>query len=146
MTASGLTLQNSAIFLRSPTGNVAVRTAKQNVGLNADRAQLLDRMLRRLGLQFARRRDVGHQRQVNEDGRPARQLVAELADRLEERQAFDVADRAADLDQHEIDVLIARQDEVLDRVGNVRNDLHGAAEDNRRGAPWRGCPDRCGPS
>ena len=32
----------------------------------------------------------------------APELVAELADRLEERQAFDVADRAADLAQHEI--------------------------------------------
>ena len=37
----------------------------------------------------------------------ARQLVAELADRLEERQPFDVADRAADLDQHEIEAVIA---------------------------------------
>ena len=37
----------------------------------------------------------------------ARQIVAELADRLEERQALDVADRAADLDQHEIVVVIA---------------------------------------
>ncbi len=37
----------------------------------------------------------------------ARQLVAELADRLEERQALDVADRAADLDQHEIEAVIA---------------------------------------
>ena len=36
-----------------------------------------------------------------------RQIVLELADRLEERQALDVADRAADFDQREIDVLIA---------------------------------------
>ena len=58
----------------------------------------------------------------------ARQLVAELADRLEERQALDVADRAADLAQHEIDVLVAGGDEVLDRVGDVRDHLHGRAE------------------
>ena len=32
------------------------------------------------------------------------QLVAELADGFEERQAFDVADGAADLDQGEIDI------------------------------------------
>ena len=66
-------------------------------------AQFLDRMLGRLGLQLAGRRDVGHQRQVDVDGVVARQVVAELADRLEERHRLDVADRAADLAQHEID-------------------------------------------
>ena len=50
----------------------------------------------------------------------ARQLVAELADGLEEGQALDVADRAADLAQHEVDVLVAGGDEGLDRVGDVR--------------------------
>ena len=58
----------------------------------------------------------------------ARQLVAELADRLEERQALDVADRAADLAEHEIEALIAVEDEILDRVGDVRDDLHRGAE------------------
>ena len=57
-----------------------------------------------------------------------RQIVLELADRLEEGQAFDVADRAADLDQHEIDVLIAVEDELLDGVGHMRNDLDRRAE------------------
>ena len=58
----------------------------------------------------------------------ARQLVAELADRLEERQALDVADRAADLHQHEVVALVAVADEVLDGVGDVRDHLHGRAE------------------
>ena len=58
----------------------------------------------------------------------ARQFVAELADRLEERQALDIADRAADLAQDEIELLIALADEGLDRVGDVRDDLDGAAE------------------
>ena len=34
----------------------------------------------------------------------ARQFVAELADGFKERQAFDVADRAADFAQYEIEV------------------------------------------
>ena len=59
---------------------------------------------------------------------PARQLVAELADRLEERQALDVADRAADLDQHEIEAVIAVADEILDGVGDVGDHLDGGAE------------------
>ena len=109
--------------------NRAVGAAEQDVRLDADRAQLLDRMLRRLGLQFARGRNIRQQRQVNIDDMAARQVVAELADRLEERQAFDVADGAADFDQHEIDALVAFQDELLDRVGDVRDHLHRRAEE-----------------
>ncbi len=60
---------------------------------------------------------------------PARQIVAKLADRLEERQALDVADGAADLHQHEVDPLIAFAHELLDRVGDVRNHLDGGAEE-----------------
>ena len=58
----------------------------------------------------------------------ARQLVLELADRLEERQALDVAYRAADLDQHEVVVVVAGKDEVLDGIGDVRHHLDGRAE------------------
>ena len=58
----------------------------------------------------------------------ARQVVAELADGLEIRQALDIADRAADLAQHEVEALVAVADEILDRVGDVRNDLDGGAE------------------
>ena len=66
---------------------------------------------------------------MDEDDMAARQIVAELADRLEERQALDVADGAADLDQHEVDAIVALEDEVLDRVGDVRNHLHRRAEE-----------------
>ena len=62
------------------------------------------------------------------DGVVARQVVAELADRLEIRQALDVADRAADLAEHEVETFAAVADEILDRVGDVRDDLDGGAE------------------
>ena len=65
---------------------------------------------------------------MDENRIAARQLVAELADGLEERQALDVADRAADLHQHEVDAVVAREHELLDGVGDVRDHLHGAAE------------------
>ena len=58
----------------------------------------------------------------------ARQIVAELADRLEERQALDVADGAADLAQHEVVAVVAVADEILDGVGDVRDHLDGGAE------------------
>jgi len=104
------------------------RTAQENVGLDADGAQLLDRMLGRLGLQFAGGFDIGHQRQVHETGARVAEFVAELADRLEKRQALDIADRAADFDEEEIDLVLTRHHEFLDGVGDVGNDLHGAAE------------------
>ncbi len=109
-------------------GDRPVGAAQQDVRLDADREQFLDRVLRRLGLQLARARDVGHQREMDVDRVVARQFVAELADRFQERQALDVADRAADLHQHEIDAVVAVADEVLDGVGDVRDDLDGGAE------------------
>ena len=105
-----------------------VGAAEQNVGLDADRAQFLDRVLGRLGLELAGAGDERQQRQVDVDRVVARQVVAELPDRLEERQALDVADRAADLAQHEVVALVAVADELLDGVGDVRDDLDGGAE------------------
>src|SRR5262245_51095654 len=85
-------------------------------------------MLRGLGLELASARNEGHERQVDEGGRTARQLIAELADGLEEGQTLNVADRAANLAQNEIDAFVAGCDEGLDRVGDVRNDLHGRTQ------------------
>ena len=39
----------------------------------------------------------------------AADVQAELADRLEEREDLDVADRAADLGDHDVDVVVARR-------------------------------------
>ena len=71
-------------------------------------AQLAHRVLGRLGLQLLGGGDVGHQREVDVDRVVAPELEAELADRLEERQRLDVADRAADLDDHHVDALRRR--------------------------------------
>src|SRR5438876_8750798 len=65
---------------------------------------------------------------MNVDGVVARQIVLELADRLEERQPLDVADGAADLAQHEIELVIAVEDEILDGVGDMRDYLDRGAE------------------
>src|SRR3546814_327180 len=55
-------------------------------------------------------------------------FVLELTDRLDEGQRFDVADGAADLAQHEVEVVGLGTGELLDRVGDVRDDLHRRAE------------------
>ena len=106
----------------------AIGPAEQDVGLNADRSQVADAVLRRLGLQLAGGADERHQREVHVQRVVAADVLPELADRFEERQALDVADRAADLDEHDVDVRRHGADRVLDLVGDVRNDLDGAAE------------------
>src|SRR3990167_9517961 len=59
----------------------------------------------------------------------AADLIAQLADGLEERQTLDVAHRAADL--HDDDVHVQPLELAyggLDGIRDVRDDLHGAAE------------------
>ena len=85
-------------------------------------------MLGRLGLQLARRRDVRHQRHVDEQRVLAAQFLAHLADGFDERQRLDVAHRAADLDDHQINVGGDLLHRALDFVGDMRDDLHGLAQ------------------
>ena len=106
----------------------AIGAAEQDVGLDADRAQVADAVLRRLGLQLAGGADERHQREVDVERVLAADVLTQLADRFHERQALDVADRAADLDEDDVDVVGDRADAVLDLVGDVRNHLHRATE------------------
>src|SRR6185295_13243134 len=89
-------------LLARADGNWPVAAAQQDVGLDAQALQLLDRVLRRLGLELAGRGNERHQREMREQRALFAELVADLPDRFQERQALDVADRAADLDQDEI--------------------------------------------
>jgi hypothetical protein len=109
-------------------GDLAIAAAQQDVRLDADRKQLLHRVLRRLRLEFAGGGNPRHQSEVNEQRALAAQLVAELPDGLEERQALDVADGAADLADEEIRIAGIGADELLDGVGDVRDDLHRRAQ------------------
>ena len=128
MTQPKSTLQNSAILrLMSSESGRSVRQI-EDVGLDSDLHQLAHRVLRRLGLELARRGDVRHQREVDEERVLAADFLAELADRLEERQRLDVAHRAADLGDHHVVPGRGAPDGVLDLVGDVRDDLHGGAE------------------
>src|SRR5690606_10034281 len=93
--------------------------ADQDVGLDADLAQLGDRVLRRLRLHLAGRLQVGQQREVDEGDVLAADLEPELADRLEEGQPLYIADRAAELGDRYVDVALAGEaDRRLDLVGD----------------------------
>ena len=71
----------------------------------------------------------GHQRDVDVADVVAAHVEAELPDGLEERQDLDVADRAADLGDDDVDVVAGQAgDAALDLVGDVGDDLHGLAQ------------------
>ena len=117
-------------LLADVAAELALGAAEQHVGLDADAAQLVDGVLRRLGLQLARVADVGHEREVDVHAVAPADVDRELADRLEERQRLDVAHGAADLGDDDVDVarLGDQADALLDLVGDVRDDLDRAAE------------------
>ena len=106
----------------------AVGAAEQDVGLDADGEHLLDGVLGGLGLQLLRGGDPGDQRDVDEDGVVAAEVLAHLADGFEEGKRLDVADGAADLDDGDVAVRGDLAHGVLDLVGDVRDDLDGLAE------------------
>ena len=87
-------------------------------------------MLGGLGLELAGGGQGGQQRHVDVEHVLAADVLAHLADGLEERQRLDVADGAADLDDDDVGGAVARHapDALLDLVGDVRDDLDGAAE------------------
>jgi hypothetical protein len=55
-------------------------------------------------------------------------LHPHLADRLDERLRFDIAHRAADLDQRYVGVVGALLDAALDLIRDMRNHLHRGAQ------------------
>ncbi len=107
------------------------RAADDDVGMNADPAELVDGVLRRLRLQLAGRFDERDERYVQVDHVLGPDLAPELANRLEERQRLDVADGPADLGDDDVrrrDLLRAAN-ASLDLVRDVRDDLDGRAEE-----------------
>ena len=113
-----------------PQRDRAVGAADDRVGLDAAAAQLGDRVLRGLGLLLTGRADERHEGDVHVEDVLAADVLAELPDRFEEREDLDVADGAADLGDHDVDVVVAREreDPPLDLVGDVRDHLDRVAE------------------
>jgi len=93
-----------------------IGAAQQDVGLDADRSQVAHAVLRGLGFQFAGRANERHERQMYVERVVAADVLTKLANRLEKREAFDVADGAADFDEDNIDVSCDRANRVLDLV------------------------------
>ena len=85
-------------------------------------------MLNRLRLYFTGGGQVKDGGDVDEARVLSTDFRAKLADGFEERQRFDIAHGAANLDKNDVDVLAGYVDALFDRIGHVRNHLHGATE------------------
>jgi hypothetical protein len=107
-----------------------LRAQHDRIGRDTDRAQFAHRVLRRLRLELVGRAQMRQQRQVDEHHVLFADQMAHLTDRFEERQRFDVADRAADLDDAHVGAAAFgdARDVRLDLVGDVRDHLNGRAE------------------
>lgn len=103
--------------------------AEDDVGGDPDLTQLGDGLLGGFGLQFLSGLDVWHEGGVDEEHIALAHLMTELTDGLQEGQAFDVTDGAADLGDDDVGGHLGGNflDAVFDLVGDVRDDLHGAA-------------------
>ena len=128
MTASTGTLQKRAILLLDLVGEDAVGAAEEESGWIPIESSSLTECC--VGLVFSSSEALMYGTRVRCTliGVAAPRLLAELPDRLEERQRLDVADRAADLDEDDVGLGADLADRLLDLVGDVRDDLHGLAE------------------
>ena len=116
-------------FVLCGLADVHLCAADDNIRLNADGAQGLDGVLRRLCLHFARNGQIRHQRHMDEAGVARAQLPFQLANRLQIRGGLDIARHAADLDNRNIraGVFRRRDDAVLDFVRHMRHDCNRRA-------------------
>ena len=128
MTARSSTLVNSAILRRCSSGSGCLQRHSSTSGwMPMPRSSLTECWVGLVLISPGAAHDR-HQREVQVDAVAAPELDAELADRLEEGQRLDVADRAADLDHADVGALGAELDAALDLIGDVRDHLHGGAQ------------------
>ena len=114
--------------------HLVVGAADDEVRLDAHGAQLAHGVLGGLGLDLVGGGDVGNEAHVDEAEVGLALLLAELPDGLHEGLALDVADGAAELGDHHVGagLLLDAAEALLDGARDVRDHLHGAAEEVAR--------------
>ncbi len=82
--------------------------------------------------------EIRHERQVDVQAVLLADVQRELPNGFQKGLALDIADGAADLGDHDIRVVAGHLvDHTLDLVGDVRNHLHGLAQELARAVPFR---------
>ena len=111
--------------------HLVVRAAHDEIRLQAHAAQFLHRMLRGLGLDLMRGRDIGHEAHVNERGASRAFLLPKLPHRLHEGLALYVANGSTELGDHHVGVCVFLDGAkaLHDSVCHMRNHLHGTAKE-----------------
>ena len=115
-------------FLASALLDVHGAAAQQDIGLQANRSQFLDRVLGGLGLDLAGGSDIGHQGQVHQQGAAGAHFNLQLAGRFEEGQALDIPHGTTYFHHGDIGIAGAEYDPALDLIGDMGNDLDGATQ------------------
>ena len=108
----------------------ALGAAHEHVRRDADAPQLVDGVLGRLGLQLARVADVGDEREVDEHAAPAPTSTGNwrIASRNGSDSMSPTVPPISVITKSTSRGLGDQRDPLLDLVGDVRHDLHGAAE------------------
>src|SRR5579875_162893 len=106
----------------------AIAAANQDIGLNTDAEEFLDAVLGGLGFQFTGGGDKRHEGEVSENNIFRAEFQTHLANGFEKRQGFDIADRAANFNDHHVHIGRHFAEGGLNLVGDVRDDLDGLAE------------------
>ena len=102
--------------------------AQQDIGLQANGAQLFHRVLGGFGLDLAGSGDEGDQGQVHQQCAGRTQFHFQLPCCFQKGQALDVTHRAADLHHCHIRIAGTEYHAALYLVGDMGNDLHGAPQ------------------
>ena len=118
-------------FLADARRDGLVAAADYGVGLDTDGAEFLDAVLGGLGLEFLGCGEVGEEGQVDVVDVVAADVVAHLTDGLQEREALDVSDGAADFDDNHLRPRLFGEPEYafLDVIGHVGHGLYRPAEE-----------------
>ena len=110
--------------------DMVVGAQHDNIGLDTKAAELLDGMLRGLGLDLVGGGDIGNERHVDVADVLGAGLLAILTNGLDKRLRLDVTDGAAQLSDDHVGagLLLNTTELILNGVRDVRNHLHGAAQ------------------
>ena len=116
-------------FAAGGVGQLHLGAADDDVRLNALAEQLSNAVLSGFGFNLAGFSQIWHQRHVDVNAIFAPHVAAKLADSLHKGQGFNIAHRAAHLDNGHVGVggFHVQADVLLDFVGDMRNHLHRAA-------------------
>ena len=109
-------------------GDLFFRTTYDDVGVDTDAAQFFYAVLGRFRFGLTCCRDVRNERYVNVEAVVFADFFFDLTDRFEEREAFDIADRTADLCDNDVNVFADAIYFFFDRIRDMRNDLYRTTE------------------